>query len=235
MHVVKTLEAFEDDQGNRIEFEGKVEHYIKIKFKGRNNVLRIAQPHRIAHLVIDFDCDNGLVEIGPSRGVPPLRAGIRVGDRCTVSIGRDVSMTTPAAMSTAEGASIVIGDDVMIASDVQIRADDGHPIFDVHTGRRINVTRPIHIGDHVWLGLGSCVLGGVTIGDGTVVGMRSVVTRSLPNNVVAAGIPAKSVRRDIAWERPHLTMDRPFTKPTSASLKKSEYWSITADGSLRRR
>src|SRR5215218_4847315 len=103
MHRVRTLEAFEDDHGNRIEFEGRVEDYIKIKFKGRNNVLRVAQPHHIAHLVIDFDCDNGLVEIGPSRGVAALRAGIRVGEGCTVSIGRNVSSTTPVSMSTAEG------------------------------------------------------------------------------------------------------------------------------------
>jgi acetyltransferase-like isoleucine patch superfamily enzyme len=230
MHVVTTLEAFEDDRGNRIEFDGRVEKQIRVKFKGRNNVLRVASQQNIAQLFVDFDCDNGLLEIGSSTGVPALRAAIRVGDGCTVTIGRNVSSTTTVAMSTAEGTSITIGDDVMIASDIQIRADDGHPIFDVRTGRRVNVSRSIVIGDHVWLGLGSCVLGGATIGDGTVVGMRSIVTRSLPNNVVAAGSPAKVVKRHIAWERPHLTLTAPFRKPTADSVKKSSYWNLTADG-----
>ena len=174
------------------------------------------------------------MEIGSSRGVPGLRAAIRVGDGCQVRIGKNVSSTTTVAMSTAEGTSITIGDDVMIASDIQIRADDGHPIFDVRTGKRVNAARSIVIGNHVWLGLGACVLGGVTIGDGTVVGMRSVVTRSLPNNVVGAGSPAKVVKRNVAWERPHLTLDPPYRKPTAASVKKStDYWTLTVDPGSR--
>lgn len=230
MHAVTTLEAFEDDRGNRIEFDGKVDNHIRVKFKGRNNVLRVATHQNIAQLFVDFDCNDGLVEIGSSAGVPPLRAAIRVGDGCTVTIGRNVSSTTKVAMSTAEGTSITIGDDVMIASDIEIRADDGHPIFDVRSGKRVNVSRSIVIGNHVWLGLGSCVLGGATIGDGSVVGMRSVVTRSIPNNVVAAGSPAKVVKRHIAWERPHLTLTTPFRKPTADSVTKSPYWTLTADG-----
>lgn len=233
MNRVTTLEAYQDDRGNRIEFDGHVDKHVRIKFSGSRNVLRVTGPVNIADLGIDFDCDDGLVEIGPSRGVPALRAAIRVGDGCAVRIGRNVSMTTTAAMSTAEGSSITIGDDVMIASDIQIRADDGHPIFDVRTGRRANPARSIVIGNHVWLGLGSCVLGGATIGDGTVVGMRSIVTRPLPNNVIAAGSPARVVKRDVAWERPHLTLDPPFRKPTAASVRKSEYWALTEDEQSR--
>jgi len=234
MNHVTTLEAYDDDRGNRIEFGGTVDKNIRVKFRGRNNVLRVATQQNIAQLFVDFDCDDGLVEIGSSRGVPGLRAAIRVGDGCQVRIGKNVSSTTTVAMSTAEGTSITIGADVMIASDIQIRADDGHPIFDVRTGKRVNAARSIVIGNHVWLGLGACVLGGVTIGDGTVVGMRSVVTRSLPNNVVGAGAPAKVVKRNVAWERPHLTLDPPFRKPTAASVKKStDYWTLTVDPDSR--
>ena len=112
------------------------------------------------------------------------------------------------------GDEITIGDDVMFASDVQVRCDDGHPIFDVPTGLRVNVSRSITIGAHVWLGLRSAVLGGVSIGAGTVVGLGSIVTKDLPNNVIAVGTPAKIVRRDIAWERPHLTLPRPISSRT---------------------
>jgi len=56
-------------------------------------------------------------------------------------------------------------------------------------GKRVNVSR----GSHVWLARGVAVLGGVSIGEGTAVGVGSVVTPSLPNNVVAAGAPARVV------------------------------------------
>ena len=58
---------------------------------------------------------------------------------------------------------------------------------------RLN-TAPIEIGNNVWLGEKVTVLKGVTIGDNTVVGAGSVVTRSLPANCVAAGCPAKPIR-----------------------------------------
>lgn len=116
-------------------------------------------------------------------------------------IGRNVSTTAVVAMSAAEGASITIGDDVMVVSENQVRADDGHPIFDVRTGKRVKVSRSIAISNHVLVGHSAAVLG-CKLGDGTVLGMGSIVTRSLPNNVVAAGVRARVVRRDVAWERP---------------------------------
>ena len=54
--------------------------------------------------------------------------------------------------------------------------------------------RPITIGDNVWLGGGAIVCPGVTIGDNSVVGAGAVVTRDLPADVVAVGVPAAVVR-----------------------------------------
>jgi tetrahydrodipicolinate N-succinyltransferase len=110
-----------------------------------------------------------------------------------------------------------------------VRADDGHPIFDVRTGLRVNPSRSITIGDHVWLGRFATVLGGVSIGEGTVIGYGSVVTRNIPNNCVAAGSPARVVRRDIAWERPHLSLVRPYYKPDASTIKRSTYWNLTKE------
>ncbi len=55
-------------------------------------------------------------------------------------------------------------------------------------------SEPIVIGPDVWIGMRTLVLKGVSIGQGTVVGAGSVVTRSLPPNVLAAGVPAKVIR-----------------------------------------
>jgi acetyltransferase-like isoleucine patch superfamily enzyme len=54
--------------------------------------------------------------------------------------------------------------------------------------------RPIHIGNNVWIGFDSCVLPGVTIGEGSIVGARSVVTEDVPPYTVVAGNPARVIR-----------------------------------------
>ena len=53
---------------------------------------------------------------------------------------------------------------------------------------------PIHIGENVWLGANVTVLGGVTIGDNAVIAAGAVVTKNIPPNTVAAGVPARVVR-----------------------------------------
>lgn len=58
----------------------------------------------------------------------------------------------------------------------------------------IDVVKPIKIGNNVFLGYGSVVLPGVTIGDNVVIGAYSVVSRDIPDNMVAAGIPAKIIK-----------------------------------------
>ncbi len=226
--LVGQLEPYLDDRGNSIVYGGARKPECRVKFTGSNNRLEVADGAYLRDTVIDFDCDNGLVRIGANHRRPPLRAHIRVGQDGKVLVGENVSATTPCAMSAAEGAVITVGEDVMFASDNALRADDGHPIFDVRTGKRVNTSRQITIGAHVWLGKAAAVLGGVTIGDGSVIGYGSVVTKDVPNNCVAAGVPARVVRRDIAWERPHLTLDKPYYKPDVSTVRKSPYWHLTA-------
>ena len=159
--------------------------------------------------------------------MPAFSGSIRIGQDSTVVVGDNVSTTAACVMSATEGTTITIGDDVMFASENQVRADDGHSIFDVRSGKRVNPSRSIRIGSHVWLARGAVVLGGVSIGDGTVVGYGSLVTRNLPNNCVATGVPARVTRRDVAWERPHLSMAKPYYKPDASTVTRSTYWNLT--------
>ena len=226
---VQRLATYSDGAGNKIVYSGSIEQNIQIKFTGSNNLLVVTDGACIGRLSVDFDCHNGVLQIGSSHGVPAFSGSIRVGQDSKVLIGDNVSTTSTVAMSATEGTTIRVGDDVMFASENQIRADDGHPIFDVRTSKRVNVSKSITIGNHVWLARGAVVLGGASIGDGTVIGYGSIVTRKIPNNCVAAGVPAKVVRRDTAWERPHLSLIKPFYKPDASTVKKSKYWNLTED------
>ncbi|MBQ2259669.1 MAG: sugar O-acetyltransferase, partial [Spirochaetales bacterium] len=57
------------------------------------------------------------------------------------------------------------------------------------------VALPIKVGNNVWIGTGTIILAGVEIGDGSIVGAGSVVTKSIPSNVIAYGNPCKVIRK----------------------------------------
>lgn len=228
MKTVVPLAPYEDDAGNRIEYDGPPSESVQITFRGSHNVARVHADAHARKLRIDFNGSNGTFELGSNPQKRGFTGGVRVGQDAVVRVGHGVSSTSGVIISAVEGVTVDIGDDTMFASHNQVRADDGHPIFDVRTGKRVNVASSIRIGPHTWLGSGAVVLAGVEIGEGSVIGVNSVVTRSLPNNVVAVGVPAKVTRTDIAWERPHLGLTEPFYKPDASTVKKSKYWRRTA-------
>lgn len=90
-------------------------------------------------------------------------------------------------------AEIRIGDNFQAGPGVQLLTPE-HPL-DAVARRGEETARPIVIGDDVWIGGGAIVLAGVTIGDRSVIGAGSVVTKDVPSDVVVVGNPAKIVRR----------------------------------------
>lgn len=92
--------------------------------------------------------------------------------------------------------SIEIGEDVAISHNVTIMDSDAHEL--IIDGYK--KTKPVHIGNHVWIGSGAMILKGVRIGDGAVVAAGSIVTKNVPNNSLVAGVPAKIIKEDITWK-----------------------------------
>lgn len=89
---------------------------------------------------------------------------------------------------------ITIGAGCQIGDLVTIYDCDFHEIDPVHRNRSCGPTSPVKIGNNVWLGSRVMVLKGVTIGDNSVIAAGSVVTKSLPANCVAAGVPARIIK-----------------------------------------
>ena len=89
-------------------------------------------------------------------------------------------------------AEISIGDDVMIGPNVNI-ITEGHPIAP-RERRACVIAKPITIESNVWIAAGATIIGGVTVGENSVVAAGSVVTKDVPPNTLVAGNPAIVVR-----------------------------------------
>jgi acetyltransferase-like isoleucine patch superfamily enzyme len=127
-------------------------------------------------------CHEGEVEIG---------AKTVLGQECTISAYQHVR----------------IGDECVIA-DRAMFIDFDHGIVEVERPIRLQgiYKRDVEVGNNVWIGYGACILRGVSVGDNSVIGTNSVVTKDVPANAVVAGIPARVIRmreapRELRWER----------------------------------
>ena len=151
-------------------------------------------------------------------------AEIKIGDRCrfanskfrlfnhldtSLRINNNCTFENNLEMHICQGKKIIIGNDCMFSYNISLWAGDGHSIFDVKTAKNINsvpgnfnpAKGKIVIGDHVWIGYGAEILHGTNIGDGSIVGAKSVVKGKFPNNCTISGNPSALVKNDTAWSR----------------------------------
>lgn len=96
-------------------------------------------------------------------------------------------------LTLVDDGEIYIGDYTMIGPNVTI-ATAGHPVLPELRQEAYQFNIPVHIGKNVWIGAGVIILPGVTVGDNTVIGAGSVVTKDIPSDVVAAGNPCRVLR-----------------------------------------
>ena len=106
-----------------------------------------------------------------------------------------------------DGAKVRFGDNVFIAPDCGFYTA-GHPVNVAGRNAGLEYARPITVGNNVWIGGGVRVLPGVTIGSNVIIGAGSVVTRNIPDNVIAFGNPCR-VHRELTQEELAAGLPRP--------------------------
>lgn len=141
------------------------------------------------------------------------RVDLRVGPEATVEFGegcvldRDLTVECDGILrvgnrtifghhcTLAVRSSMIIGEDCLIAEMVSIR-DHDHRFdrLDLTTREQGEVVAPVRIGRNVWLGAKVTVAKGITIGENAIVGANAVVTKDIPANAIAAGVPARVIR-----------------------------------------
>ncbi|KFI47020.1 sugar O-acetyltransferase [Bifidobacterium biavatii] len=110
-------------------------------------------------------------------------------------------------LTLVDDGEIFIGDHTLIGPNVTL-VTTGHPIRPDLRERYAQFSEPIHIGRNVWIGANVTVLPGVTIGDNTVIGACSLVTKDIPASVVAIGQPARVLREINDHDRDYYWRDR---------------------------
>lgn len=143
--------------------------------------------------------DDGRLTIGEGTKLEP-GCWITLAPEARIVIGRGCFLNRETMLAAQE--RIEIGDHVMFANgcfvgDADHRYDD--PDLPI-TWQGFTPRGPVRIGDNVWLGKGVVVTGGTAIGERSVIGSNSVVTRDVPAATIAAGVPAKPLR-EIEFKR----------------------------------
>jgi acetyltransferase-like isoleucine patch superfamily enzyme len=132
----------------------------------------------------------GYIKIGKNliiRSRPHNQVEIFAGQNARLRIGNDSFINQGVRISCAH--EITIGNHCLIADETVILDSDYHAVGTIPVK-----TSPVVIGDNVWLATRVIVLRGITIGEGSIVGAGSVVTRSIPPFSFAAGSPARVIR-----------------------------------------
>jgi acetyltransferase-like isoleucine patch superfamily enzyme len=144
--------------------------------------------------------DRGVLRVNKN-GKFSIGKNVRISSGCKIyvngnfSIGNN-SYINPNTMVFCDS-RISIGDNCAVSWDCQISDCDFHTI-QINEEKKLMV-RPVTIGNNVWIGARCIVNKGVTIGDGAIIAAGSVVTKDVPSNVIAAGVPAKVIRENANW------------------------------------
>lgn len=164
--------------GNNIEIKCNFSKSVKIMIRGNNNRLTIEE---------NVEYSKGLIWFEDNYGEIFIDKNTTIGD---------------ANLSVAEnGRKIIIGADCMFSKGINISTTDSHSIINLKTGERTNQAQDVVIGEHVWLGRNVTINKGVKVGSNSIVAGNSVLTKSIPSNCIAAGVPASVVKSSVDWLR----------------------------------
>lgn len=166
----------------------------------KNNKLVIGEYSRITGCTFKFIGSNHTMIIGDTVALNKVTL-MMSGDGGTFTIGRHTSINGPSHYHCTEGCTVEIGSDCLIAPGVDLASGDGHSIITADKKERINHSKPIKIGNHVWICSNVQILKNFEIGDDSVIGAKSVCSsRHFGSNVVVVGQPAKVVKEGINWD-----------------------------------
>jgi len=187
------------DNGNRLIGHAPKMNNASIVFGGKNNVLYCEDGVALGNVAIRFNGNNGLVVLGRNKHAYHL--DITLYTNCTYVFDREIYFNAALHAIASEECTVALGEGCLVSFGIWIRTADPHLIFDAESQKRINPSRNVIVGDHVWIGQSAMLLKGTTVGSGSIVGAASVVAgKTIGSNSSWAGNPSKRIRGGLFWE-----------------------------------
>ena len=165
------------------------------KLEGSVRLMAPVQPGMVRIGVHNVGSKDG----NSSRTVWHIAGKVIFGDHVSIGRGTGISVSATGKLAFGNGFvqngaselichhSITFGDDCLVSWDVLMMDTDLHYVLD-SDNRQVNTPKPIHIGNHVWIGCRSTILKGVSIADNTIIASGSIISKScIRRNVVLSG------------------------------------------------
>lgn len=185
-------------KNNRIDASCALLKKVHITIHGNNNTVTIGDFAQLSGASITIYGDNNRVDIGSWSILNGTELHIEKSNG-SITIGEHTRFLGKTHLAVLEGTALRIGKDCLFSSDIHFRTGDSHSVLDL-TGRRINPSEDITVGDHVWFGTKVTCLKGAVIPAHSIVGACALVSGKFTEpNCVLAGVPAKVVKRGVDW------------------------------------
>jgi len=178
-----------------------------ISFLGTNNFLVVEKDASIINSRISFKGSNSIIFIKKTKN-NRINMIIDIYSDSFFFMDKGCSINMNIKIIISENKNIIIGKDCMFSQECWIRNSDGHLIYDIESCKRVNISRNIVIGDHVWIGQNVSIIKSPFIGSGSILGMGSVVKSRVQSNSIYAGNPSILQKESIFWDR---TSAQPFS------------------------
>lgn len=182
------------DEKNNVQFKDS-----KIIFKGTNNYVFLDKDAQLVNTTVTFHGSNSVLYVKKTRN-NKVQLKATLYNHSLVFFNEGCSFNKPLFLIASEAKDILIGKDVMFSSGCWIRNSDVHMIYDERQ-RRINESKSILIGDHVWIGQDTSILKGSSIGSGAIIGLGSIVAKKIQSNSINVGNPVKRIKENVFWDR----------------------------------
>ncbi|ARR01146.1 MULTISPECIES: acyltransferase [Campylobacter] len=173
---------------------------LKLDFKGKNNIIFFAGGSK--NINICFYGNNALAFIGNNTIISGQQTAMSSDSVLFVD---DNSSFGGVTIRPFEAKNIIFGRDCMFSWSTVVTSTDHHLIMDCNTNNRVNYSKSVYIGDHVWCGMEATIYKGSFVASGAIIGTKSLATKIFYSNTANAGIPAKEIKNELFWLR-----DSPF-------------------------
>lgn len=184
---------------NKIHLQNSFIKNTSIIIKGKSNHIYISDHCVLHHCKIYIKGDHNKIFLDKKVSMANLEIHIE-DNHNVVNIGEATHISGTTHLACIEGNSIIIGERCLFSSDITFRTGDSHTIVD-NKGNRINYSKDIVVGKHVWIGNKVILTKGAKIGDNSIIATGSIVTKPFnETGVILGGIPAKVIRSEINWE-----------------------------------